>query len=76
MAGRDKGLKYVAALLRSRHVKVEVLIERLQTTDATADEFERIIGWDLTDLLFAEYVDSALRHEVESFQWLLDAVGR
>jgi hypothetical protein len=32
-------------LLRSGHVKVEVLIERLQTTDATADEFERIIGF-------------------------------
>lgn len=45
LAGRDKDLKYVAALLRSGHVKVEVLIERLQITDATADEFERIIGF-------------------------------
>src|ERR1700722_6292452 len=43
LAGRDKDLKYVGSLLRSGHVKVEVLIERLQTTDATADEFERII---------------------------------
>jgi hypothetical protein len=45
LAGRDKDLKYVGSLLRSGHVKVEVLIERLQTTDATADEFERIIGF-------------------------------
>jgi hypothetical protein len=45
LAGRDKDLKYVASLLRSGHVKVEVLIERLQTTDATADEFERVIGF-------------------------------
>jgi hypothetical protein len=35
----------VGSLLRSGHVKVDVLIERLQTTDATADEFERIIGF-------------------------------
>jgi hypothetical protein len=45
LAGRDKDLKYVASLLRSGHVKVEVLIEGLQTTDATADEFERVIGF-------------------------------
>jgi hypothetical protein len=45
LAGRDKDLKYVASLLRSGHVKVEVLIERIQTSDATADEFERIIGF-------------------------------
>ena len=45
LAGRDKDLKYVASLLRSGHVKVDVLAERVQTTDATADEFERIIGF-------------------------------
>jgi len=41
--GRDKDLKYVASLLRSEHV--EVLIVRIQSTDATAREFERIIGF-------------------------------
>ena len=45
LAGRDKDLKYVASLLRSGHVKVDVLIERVQATDATANEFERIIGF-------------------------------
>ena len=45
LAGRDKDLKYVASLLRSGHVKVDVLLERVQTTDATADEFERVIGF-------------------------------
>lgn len=45
LAGRDKDLKYVASLLRSGHVKVEVLVERVQTTDATADEFERVIDF-------------------------------
>jgi hypothetical protein len=45
LAGRDKDLKYVASLLRSGHIKVGVLIERIQSTDATANEFERIIGF-------------------------------
>ena len=45
LAGRDKDLKYVASFLRSGHVKVDVLIERIQSTDATANEFERIIGF-------------------------------
>lgn len=45
LAGRAKDLKYVASLLRSGHVRVELLIERIQTTDATVDEFERIIGF-------------------------------
>lgn len=45
LAGRDKDLKYVASLVRSGHVKVDVLIERIQSTDATANEFERIIGF-------------------------------
>jgi hypothetical protein len=45
LAGRDKDLKYVASLLWSGHIKVDVLIERIQTTDATADEFERVIGF-------------------------------
>jgi hypothetical protein len=45
LTGRDKDLKYVASLLRSGHVKVDVLIERIQSTDATANEFERTIGF-------------------------------
>lgn len=45
LAGRDKDLKYVAALLKSGHIKPDILIERAQRTELTNDEFERIIAF-------------------------------
>ena len=45
LAGRDKDLKYVAALLRSGHIKPELLLERLGETESTDDEFRRIVGF-------------------------------
>jgi hypothetical protein len=44
-AGRPKDLKYVAALVNSGHVKADILVERVQMTDMTANEFERVIGF-------------------------------
>jgi hypothetical protein len=45
LAGRGKDLRYVASLLNSGHVKADTLIERLHTTDASANEFELAIGF-------------------------------
>lgn len=42
LAGRGKDLKYVAALLRSGHIKAGVLVERAKRTELTDDEFERL----------------------------------
>jgi hypothetical protein len=47
LAGRDKDLKYVASLLRSGHVKVEVLFERVQTLMRQPMNFnESSVSWN------------------------------
>ena len=45
LAGRDKDLKYVAALLKSGHIKADVVVTRARTTELTNDEFERLVGF-------------------------------
>jgi hypothetical protein len=44
LAGRDKDLKYVRALLKSGHLKPRTLLERAEDTSMSADEMERIVG--------------------------------
>lgn len=43
LAGRDKDLKYVAALLKSGHIKADVIVTRARKTELTNDEFERLV---------------------------------
>jgi hypothetical protein len=45
LAGRDKDLKYVRALLKSGHVRSDVLIDRSRQTEMTHDEFEALVDF-------------------------------
>lgn len=44
LAGRDKDLKYVRALLKSGHLKPGTLLERVEGTSMSDDEMARIVG--------------------------------
>jgi hypothetical protein len=44
LAGRDKDLKYVRALLKSGHLRPGTLLERAENTSMSEHEMERIVG--------------------------------
>lgn len=44
LAGRDKGIQYVRALLRSGHLQPGTVLERAELTPMTDDELTRIVG--------------------------------